>query len=107
MLHGAAQTEPGSERYAAGGRGRCIAQIESYDAEAAALDQEVGRPEGMLGVMGAADPQETVQTDTGGGGGSRVEGIFGIHQGAGFLTGGGLGKDGEQQTGASGGSGTV
>ena len=54
-------------------------------AETAALDQQVGGFERVLGVMAAAHPQQPVQPHAGGGGRKRVEGIFGIHQGADFL----------------------
>ena len=73
-------------------------------AEAAALDQQVGRFERVLGVVAAAHPKQALQAHAGGGGGSGIEGVFGIHQRADFLPRRGLRQDGKQQAGAAGGS---
>ena len=102
MLHGAAQTEPGSERDAARGAHRSIAQIQRHHAEAAALQQQVRRTERMCGVVAAADPQQPRQLHAGSGGGERIERILGIHQGAEFLACGGSSQNRNQQAGAAG-----
>ena len=60
MFHGAAQAEPGSERNAARAGGWGIAEIEDDESEATALNEEVCGFEGVLGVVGAADPEEAV-----------------------------------------------
>ena len=70
MFHGAAQAEPGSQRDAARGGGRRIAQIHGHQSEPAALDQQIGGFEGVLGVVPAAHPKQAVQAHAGGGGGS-------------------------------------
>ena len=84
---------------------RRIAQIHDHQAEAAALDQQVGRFERVFGAVPAAHPEQALQLHAGIGGGVRGEGILGIHQRAGFLTRGGGGKNPEQQAGAAGGCG--
>ena len=102
IFDGAAQAEPRSQRDAAGGRERRVAEIHRHDAEAAALNEEVGGLEGVLGVFGGTNPNETVEADAGGVGGGGVEGLVGIDEGAGFAAAGGGGEDGVEQGSASG-----
>ena len=102
VFHGAAQSKPGSERDAAGSGGRDIAEIEDDEAETAALNQQVGGFEGVLGVIGGANPKEAVEMDAGIAGRSGVEGIFGVDEGADFFAMGGGSKDGEQKAGSAG-----
>ena len=92
VFDGAAQAKPGRKRNAAGGGGRGIAEIEDDEAETAALDQQIGGFEGVLGVVGGTDPEEAVEADAGCAGGSGVEGIFGIDEGADFCRDGWLGR---------------
>ena len=56
ILDGAAQAEPRSQRDAAGAVEGRIAEIHGHDAEAAALDQQVGGLEGMLGILRGTNP---------------------------------------------------
>ena len=103
VFHGAAQAKPGSQRDAAGRGRRGIAEIEDDETESAALDQQVGGFEGMLGIIGGTNPKQTVEVDAGGAGRRRIEGIFGVDEGANFFPMSGLREDGEQETGAAGG----
>ena len=57
MLHRAPQAEPGGERDAARRRRRGVAEVHRHDAEAAALNQQVGRLEGMFGVFARNEPR--------------------------------------------------
>ena len=101
MLYRAAQAEPGSERDAARHFDRRIAQIHRHQPESATLDQQIGRFERPLRAMAATHPKQAVEAHAGRRGGSRVEGVFGVHQRADFLARRGLGQDGNQQAGAS------
>ena len=105
VFDGAAQAKPGGERDAASRGGRSIAEIENDHPETTALDQQVDRFEGVLGAVGT-NPKQAVEVDAGGAGGRRVEGVFGVDQGANFLAMSGLREDGEQQTGTAGGRGS-
>ncbi len=102
MLHRAPQTEPGSERDAARRFGRGIAQVQGHQPEAAALDQQIGGFERVIGAARATHPEQALQAYAGRGGGSRIEGILGIHQSADFLARGGAGERGDQEAGTAG-----
>ena len=65
--------------------GRRIAQIHDHQAEPAALDQQIGGFEGVLGACAAAHPEQALQLHAGIVGGVRGKGILGIHQRADFL----------------------
>ena len=93
ILHRAAQAEPGGERNAPRGFGRRIAQVHGHQAETAALDQQVGRFQRVLGVVRATNPKQPVEPHPGRGRRSGIEGVFGIHQRAEFLPRRGLGQD--------------
>src|ERR1017187_9700009 len=82
-----------------------IAQIHDHQAEAAALDQQVGRFEGVFGAVPAAHPKQARQVHAGIGGGVWGKGVLGIHERASFLARGGGGQQREQQAGAAGGGG--
>ena len=62
-----------------------IAQIHRHQTESAALNQQVGRFERVLGIVAAADPEHAIESHAGGFGGRGVERVFCIHQCARFL----------------------
>src|SRR2546429_356569 len=64
--------------------------------EAAALPQQVGDFQGVLGFAATADPQQPVERNARGCGGSRIERVVHIHQGAKLFARGGL-RQGRKQ----------
>jgi len=103
VFHGATQAKPGSQRDAAG-RGRWdIAEIEDDETESAALNQQIGSFEGMLGIVGGTNPKQTIEVDTGSAGRCGIESVLGVDKGANFFPMSGLREDGEQKASASGG----
>src|SRR5262249_20951527 len=98
--------EPGRERDPPRGRWWGIAQVENHQAEASALNQQVGGFECMFGIVGAAHPEEAGQGGSGCRGIVGGEGVLRVHQGTEFFTDGSFGEDRMEQRGASGGGGS-
>ena len=76
------------------GRGQSIRSLRFRAAASLAAQNFFQAMLGMWRILPAADPQQPIQLDSGGGGGLRIESIAGIHEHAEFPAPGGCGQCG-------------
>ncbi|MEO8130994.1 MAG: hypothetical protein ABI822_28100, partial [Bryobacteraceae bacterium] len=84
VFDGALETVPvrGGDALQGGGRG--VTKVEDDEAEASAVEDEVGGLEGGLQAVTTLDPEELAEVGAGFAGGGWVEGVGGVDKGGDF-----------------------